>query len=56
MVKKEIIQQTLVNLITVRRLPFSCVKWPEFHAFIKALNLEADSLDYIPTTHLTILT
>jgi hypothetical protein len=32
------IKQALLDLIIVRRLPFSCVEWLEFHAFVKALN------------------
>jgi hypothetical protein len=43
---------TLLDLIIVRRLPFSCVEWPEFHAFIRAVNREAPS--FIPIHHSTI--
>jgi hypothetical protein len=53
-IDKEVIQKTLTDLIIVRRLPFSCVEWPEFHAFIKALNPVAHSLDVIPIHHTTI--
>jgi len=38
MVHQNIIKQALLDLIIIRRLPFSCVEWPEFHAFVKALN------------------
>ncbi|EED18142.1 hypothetical protein TSTA_119060, partial [Talaromyces stipitatus ATCC 10500] len=37
---------TLLNLIIIQRLPFSCVEWPESHAFVKALNRESPS--FIP--------
>ena len=37
-VEKGAIKQTLLDLIIIQQLPFSCVKWPEFYAFIKALN------------------
>jgi hypothetical protein len=53
-VEKDLIKQTLINLIIVRRLPFSCVEWPEFHALIKALNREADQPTIIPTSHSTV--
>jgi hypothetical protein len=51
---RDVIQRTLTDLILVRRLPFSCVEWPELHAFVKALNPVANSLDLIPTDHTTI--
>ena len=51
-VQQNAVKQTLLDLIIVRRLPFSCVEWPEFHAFIKALNREAPS--FIPIHHSTI--
>ena len=53
MVHRSTIKQALLDLIIVRRLPFSCVEWPEFHAFVKALNLEAPSI--IPTHYSTII-
>ncbi|KAF2810922.1 uncharacterized protein BDZ99DRAFT_415174, partial [Mytilinidion resinicola] len=43
---------TLLDLIIIRRLPFSCVEWPEWHAFIQALNPEGNT--FIPTSHNTI--
>jgi hypothetical protein len=51
-VHQNTIKQALLDLIIVRRLPFSCVEWPEFHAFVKALNREAPSI--IPVHHSTI--
>jgi hypothetical protein len=51
-VHRNTIKQALLDLIIVRRLPFSCVEWPEFHAFVKALNREAPSI--IPVHHSTI--
>jgi hypothetical protein len=51
-VHRNTVEQALLDLIIVRRLPFSCVEWPEFHAFVKALNREAPSI--IPTSHATI--
>lgn len=53
-VQKGAIKQTLLDLIIVRRLPFSCVEWPEFHAFVKALNREAANPDTVPIHHSTI--
>ena len=53
-IQKDAIKQTLLDLIIVRRLPFSCVEWPEFHAFIKALNREAANLNLIPIHHSTV--
>jgi hypothetical protein len=53
-VQKNLVKQTLLDLIIVRRLPFSCVEWPEFHAFVRALNPEADQPDTIPIHHSTI--
>jgi hypothetical protein len=41
MVYRNTIKQALLDLIIVQRLPFSCVEWPKFHAFVKALNQEA---------------
>ena len=51
-VQQNAVLQTLLDLIIVRRLPFSCVEWPEFHAFVKALNREAPL--FIPIHHSTI--
>ena len=42
-VQQNAVKQTLLDPIIVRRLPFSCVEWLEFHAFVKALNQEASS-------------
>jgi hypothetical protein len=53
-IEKKAIKSTLLDLIIVRRLPFRCVEWPEFHAFIKVLNREADHTDFIPVHHSTI--
>ena len=53
-VEKGAIKQTLLDLIIVRRLPFSYVEWPEFHAFVKALNREAVNPDIVPIHHSTI--
>src|SRR5579862_1679560 len=51
-VEQNTVKQALLDLIIVRRLPFSCVEWPEFHAFVKAINREAPS--FIPVHHSTI--
>ena len=54
-IEKKAVKETLVDLIVVRRLPFRCVEWLEFHAFIKALNREAETDDtIIPVHHQTI--
>ena len=37
-VEQNTVKQALLDLIIVRRLPFSCVEWPEFHALIRAVN------------------
>ena len=52
-VEQNTVKQALLDLIIVRRLPFSCVEWPEFHALIRAVNREAPS--FIPIHHLTII-
>ncbi len=51
-INQQIIDQTLLDLIIVRRLPFSIVEWPEFRHFCVALNQE--SSPFIPTSHNTI--
>lgn len=51
-VQQDAIKQALLDLIIVRRLPFSCVEWPELHAFVKAINREAPS--FLPLRHSTI--
>jgi hypothetical protein len=51
-VNQQVVDQTLLNLIIIRRLPFSCVEWPEWHAFIRALNPQGHT--FIPTSHNTI--
>jgi hypothetical protein len=51
-IQQNTVKQALLDLVVVRRLPFSLVEWPEFHAFIKALNREASS--FIPIHHSTI--
>jgi hypothetical protein len=48
-VNQQVVNQTLLDLIIVRRLPFSCVEWPEWHAFVQALNPQSSAL--IPTSH-----
>jgi hypothetical protein len=40
-VHRNTIKQALLDLIIVQWIPFSCVEWLEFHAFVKALNQEA---------------
>ena len=42
-VEQNTVKQALLDLIIVRRLPFSCVEQPEFHALIRAINREAPS-------------
>ena len=51
-VNQQVVDQTLLDLIIVRRLPFSCVEWPEWHAFIQALNPQGYT--FMPTSHNTI--
>ena len=51
-VEQNTVKQALLDLIIVRRLPFSCVEWPEFHALVRAINREASS--FIPVHHSTI--
>jgi hypothetical protein len=51
-VNQQVIDQTLLDLIIIRRLPFSCVEWPEWHAFVKALNPQGHI--FMPTSHNTI--
>lgn len=51
-VQQNTVKQALLDLIIVRRLPFSCVEWPEFHAFVKAINREAPP--FLPVHHSTI--
>ena len=51
-VDQQIVNQTLLDLIIVRRLPFSCVEWPEWHAFVQALNPQGQI--FMPTSHNTI--
>lgn len=53
-VERNAVKQTLLDLIIVRRLPFSCVEWPEFHAFVKVLNREAPL--FVLIHHSTITT
>ena len=52
MVQQNTVKQALLDLIIIQQLPFSCVEWPEFHAFIKAINREAPS--FIPVHHSAI--
>ena len=51
-VSQSVVSHTLLDLVVVRRLPFSCVGWPEFHAFIQALNPHGST--FIPTSHNTL--
>jgi hypothetical protein len=48
----KVVDQTLLDLIIVRRLPLSIVEWPEFRQFCIALNQEVAS--FLPTSHNTI--
>ena len=48
----EVIQQALINLITVRNLPFAVTQWPEFHAFCGSLNPVA--IEVLPSSPATI--
>jgi hypothetical protein len=47
-----VVKKALLNLITVRRLPFSIIKLKKFQAFCIALNKE--SLSVIPLSYNTI--
>ena len=49
---REAIAAALISLITVRRLPFRIVEWPEFHVFCRVLNPEVKG--YITTAHSTV--
>ncbi|OCK88617.1 uncharacterized protein K441DRAFT_588039, partial [Cenococcum geophilum 1.58] len=49
---REAIAAALVSLITVRRLPFRIVEWPEFHVFYRVLNPEVKG--YITTAYSTV--
>ena len=51
-VSQPVVDSTLLNLVIVRQLPFSCVEWPEFHSFVQALNPEAST--FIPLSHNTL--
>ena len=51
-VNQQVVDQTLLDLIIVRRLPFSCMEWPEWHAFIQAIN--PHGCIFIPASHNTI--
>jgi hypothetical protein len=51
-VNQQVIDQTLLDLIIVRRLPFSCVEWPEWHAIVQALNPQGQV--FMPISHSTI--
>ena len=46
------ILEALITLIVVRNLPFSIIKWPEFHTLCQALNSQCVSM--ITTAHSTI--
>jgi len=45
----EAITAALISLITVQRLPFRIVKWPEFYVFYRVLNPEVKG--YITTAY-----
>jgi hypothetical protein len=51
-VNQQVVDQTLLDLFIIRRLSFSCVEWPEWHAFIRALNPQGHI--FIPTSHNTV--
>lgn len=51
---KQVLDQSLVNLIVVRNIPFRIVEWPEFHTFCQALNPEA--VHSLTTAHSAIST
>jgi hypothetical protein len=51
-VNQQVVDQALLDLIIVRRLPFSCVEWPEWHTFVQALNPQSHT--FMPTSHNTI--
>ena len=51
-VNQQVVNQTLLDLIIVRRLPFSCVEWPEWHALVQALNPQGRV--FMPTSYNTI--
>ena len=53
-ISQPVVNSTLLDLVVVRRLPFSCVEWPEFHSFVRALNQEACT--FIPMSHNTLKT
>jgi hypothetical protein len=52
LLNKKLVLSALVNLIIVRRLPFSMVEWPEFHEFCISLNRISPTV--LPTSHITI--
>ena len=47
-----VILEALITLIVVRNLPFSIIKWPEFHTLCQALNSQCVSM--ITIAHSTI--
>lgn len=51
-VDQQIVDQTLLDLVIVRRLPFAYVEWPEWHAFIRALDPQGHT--FMPASHSTI--
>jgi hypothetical protein len=46
------IVEALVQLVTVRNLPYNCSQWPELHALIMAVNYTAE--DAISLSHGTV--
>jgi hypothetical protein len=52
MIEKKMVDEALLNLIIVRRLPFRMVEWPEFRNFCITLNSESPA--HIPQNHSTI--
>jgi len=51
-INQEVINQTLLDLVIVRRLPYSCIEWPELHTLVRALN-PAGTV-FLPTSHTTM--
>jgi hAT family C-terminal dimerisation region len=47
--QQDVIDEALIRLLTVRRLPLRLLEWPEFHAFCQTLNPYASS--YLNQSH-----
>jgi hypothetical protein len=52
-IHKDVLMKALLQLITVRNLPFNCVTWPELHLLGSALNPQSSSA--IPTAPATVV-